>query len=216
MESVLLKKGPDIVKVKSKSWKKVWCKLRISKDMSVQLVIYKLSSKTNEKVYDESEKLCVPNKSANHVLLVDKTNEDLFSLASGPNVSGNKNNYKISQHEAEIIPVIHAFAKLVQEADNGDHVFSLHLSDGTTWLFNASNAPARNLWMSEINCNAGKKSKPAMRGGLSSNNYGWSLSRNTADVSNSTPISSGISKVVAWSIPPTPIRLISSLAEVSI
>lgn len=194
IEGILIRKhykDADFEKSKTKSWRKFWCVIRVHRETSLELAMFKIAPKTSEKEFDECEKFDGPYFSANVTTPSNKTApvpKELDERLRHPILASVTMPYKLTNQDPEIISLIHSFA-FRAEYSNGKkrNVFILHLSDGSEWLFSAPNEAAANVWVNSVNYHAGRKSKQPMRGGMSSTNYGWSdLEDNNSPPKNQT------------------------------
>jgi Pleckstrin homology domain len=241
MEGILIRKHHmehEFTKAKSRSWKKMWCVLRIHAENSLELAMYRVTSKSGDREFDGGELADQPYYSMNNSLPSNKTVQmlDVTDKPRHPVFASDKFPYKLASTEPELISIIHSFACFAQYGDKRSNVFLLHLSDGSAWLFQAPNEPGQEAWVNWINYYAGRKSKHPMRGGMSSNDYGWSNlkptesppgshSRNASELSSIHKSSSAADspfvkqkkekhKLMLWTMPSTPTKLISSADQV--
>lgn len=229
LEGILIRKHhmePELIKAKSRSWRKVWCVMRINSETSLELAMYRIHSKTSEKGFEEAEEVTEPyfshNSSSPSNKLVQLQSDSSNAEKKRHAVfSSRRQPYKLSSHEPEVLSLIHAFTCFAQYGEKRSSVLLLHLCDGSSWLFQAPSSSSQESWVNSVNYYAGRHSKQPMRGGLSSNDYGWSHFKDKVSPGNemNSPFMRRIekrekNKLMVWTMPAMPTKLISNSPEV--
>ncbi|TPX36173.1 hypothetical protein SmJEL517_g01436 [Synchytrium microbalum] len=83
---------------------------------------------------------------------------------------------RVAPNSLETIPLLHALSISHPEpgySSSRPHVFSLHLNDGSTMLFQVPSLQSLNMWVRAINYWAARRSREPLRGGIGNMEYGW-------------------------------------------
>ncbi|KAI8912460.1 hypothetical protein EDD86DRAFT_201420 [Gorgonomyces haynaldii] len=227
LEGILIRKHTmeQDQKARYRRWNKLWTQLRLHEHNNLELAMYRVISKTSERDFDPPEHVSEPFFSF-HVqeLSCRIPDEDMIQAGQEslvpihPVYASREQPYKISGEE-ETLVLVHAFAIRV-ENEKRENVFSLHLSNGNSYMFQAPSIEALDQWIMTINYWAGRNSRQPMRGGMSSGDYGWS--NLTDEPKRSIEQESRLSftlrrkekpKLLSWTPPTTSSRLVSESPE---
>jgi hypothetical protein len=224
LEGILIRKQllNEFQKAKNKSCKKVWTALRIHKEKSIEIAMFKIQSRIgiNDKEFDETELFLAPYYSAHVTTPSNKTVPVDLELGH-PVYSTAKMPYNIINQDPETLSLIHAYA--VDVISDKNFFFRVNMSDGSAWQFQTPNETSKDMWIKHINLNAARKSKQPIRGGFSNIDYGWAdldLTDNivkTCDFKSKGFVYYGgdkTPKFMQWIPPATPTKLISTFDEV--
>ncbi|OUM57761.1 hypothetical protein PIROE2DRAFT_64821 [Piromyces sp. E2] len=153
-------------RAKDRRWTKAHCALFIdpvvSQNGTCELRIWLESSSSS------SKKKGTPNK------IID----DLFEATANEDDIETQNLPYLNPNYNEVLPITHSVASVVKNYtsftySNKKNVFSLKLSSGSTYLFEASDEDTMKTWVNALNFWAARKSREPLRGAVGNMEYGW-------------------------------------------
>ncbi|KAG4098112.1 hypothetical protein H8356DRAFT_939568 [Neocallimastix lanati (nom. inval.)] len=102
---------------------------------------------------------------------------DVFEIAaSEPDIEIQNLPYYSTNYQ-EVLPITHSVTNIIKSYTSFSalrkNVFSLKLSSGSTYLFEAANEDMMKEWVNALNFWAARKSKEPLRGAVGNMEYGW-------------------------------------------
>jgi len=168
-------------RAKDRRWSKAHCALFIDPEVSqngtCELRIWLESTSTSS-----SKKKGTTNKDF----------DDLFEATANEEDIEAQNLPYLNPNYHEVLPITHSVTSVVKNYTsfsyaNRKNVFSLKLSSGSTYLFEASDEDTMKTWVNALNFWAARKSKEPLRGAVGNMEYGWNQVEKIEKPKNVTP-----------------------------
>ncbi|KAG4095179.1 hypothetical protein H8356DRAFT_1427340 [Neocallimastix lanati (nom. inval.)] len=151
-------------RAKDKRWVKAHCALFIDQSGSANGIC--------------ELRIWIENSSSKKKNSANRDIEDIFEIAAGePDIESQNIPYYQSNYQ-EALPINHSVTNIIKTYNSisviRKNVFSLRLSSGSTYLFEAASEDIMNEWVNVLNYWAARKSKEPLRGAVGNMEYGWS------------------------------------------
>ena len=217
IEGVLIRKhvlADDGEKAAVRRWTKLWCAIKLSKDLGVELVMSKLSYEDKEYAdseqdtpvqYGETEEYPVissPEVLERHLLYQMNPTRTTLSIGSQyyaldsdaiipahPLLFSPSHEYRLGTQEPETFSLIHSFSTSHFHGPQREHCLALHLANNHVYLFHAPTSDASRAWIETINYWAARKSREPLHGSMGNVDYGWASLTGTPSYTEPPPAS---------------------------
>lgn len=158
---------PGKQRARDRRWSKSHCALFVDPELSSQGVC-------ELRIWLESTSTSALKKKST----TNKDFDNLFEMTANEEDIESQNLPYLNHNYHEILPIAHSVTSVVKNYTSFNYttrknVFSLKLSNGSTYLFEAADEDAMKTWVNALNFWAARKSKEPLRGAMGNMEYGW-------------------------------------------
>jgi len=158
---------PGKQRARDRRWSKSHCALFVDPEFSSQGVC-------ELRIWLESTSTSALKKKST----TNKDFDNLFEMTANEEDIESQNLPYLNHNYHEILPIAHSVTSVVKNYTSFNYttrknVFSLKLSNGSTYLFEAADEDTMKTWVNALNFWAARKSKEPLRGAMGNMEYGW-------------------------------------------